>query len=47
VKRIGIYSWNAWLARAASSKALLSTYFLRACSARVSGSPGHQLLVTS
>ena len=24
-----------------------STYFLRRCSARVSGSPGHQLLVTS
>jgi len=28
-------------------KALCSTYFLRWCSARFSGSPGHQLLVTS
>ena len=30
-----MYSWNARLARAARASAFFSTYFLRACSARV------------
>jgi PBP superfamily domain len=46
-KRIGMYSWNARDARAAKIMAFGSVYFLRRCSARVSGSSGHQLFVTS
>ena len=42
-----MYSWKALAARSCRASTFGSAYFFFRCSARVRGSPGHQLLVTS